>query len=54
LLRQRANNELHEMDTVATRHAQRYAVVPLLREGPVGVDRLLELAAGHSHVTEEA
>jgi arsenite/tail-anchored protein-transporting ATPase len=46
LLRQRARNELREIDLVATRHAQRYAVVPLLREEPVGVDRLRELA-GH-------
>ena len=46
LLRQRAANELHEIDTVASRHAQRYAVVPLLKDEPVGVTRLLELAAG--------
>ena len=44
LLRQRAANELREIDTVATQHAQRYAVVPLLKEEPVGVKRLLELA----------
>jgi arsenite-transporting ATPase len=30
LLRQRARNELREIDAVATKHAQRYAVVPLL------------------------
>ena len=46
LLRQRAANELHEIDTVASRHAQRYAVVPLLKDEPIGVVRLLELAAG--------
>lgn len=46
LLRQRARNELREIDAVASRHAQRYAVVPLLREEPVGVDRLLGLT-GH-------
>jgi arsenite-transporting ATPase len=46
LLRQRARNELREIDAVATHHAQRYAVVPLLREEPVGVNRLLELT-GH-------
>jgi arsenite-transporting ATPase len=51
LLRQRARNELREIDAVATHHAQRYAVVPLLREEPVGVDRLLELTG---HITEEA
>lgn len=44
LLRQRAANELHEIDAVAHQHAQRYAVVPLLRNEPVGVNRLLELA----------
>ena len=44
LLRQRARNELREIDAVATRHAKRYAVVPLLREEPVGVERLLEMA----------
>lgn len=46
LLRQRAANELREIDAVASKHAQRYAVVPLLRNEPVGVERLLELAAG--------
>lgn len=46
LLRQRAANELREINAVASRHAQRYAVVPLLRNEPVGVTRLLELAAG--------
>ncbi|SCC93411.1 Arsenical pump-driving ATPase [Thiomonas sp. X19] len=54
LLRQRACHELREIDAVATRHAQRYAVVPLLREEPVGVDRLLELAARPSLITERA
>jgi arsenite/tail-anchored protein-transporting ATPase len=44
LLRRRARNELPEMEAVASRHATRYAVVPLLRDEPVGVDRLLELA----------
>ncbi len=47
LLRQRAQNELREIDAVAHQHAQRYAVVPLQREEPVGVDRLLELAGSH-------
>jgi arsenite-transporting ATPase len=44
LLRQRAANELQEIDAVVKQYAPRYAVVPLLREEPVGVDRLLELA----------
>jgi arsenite-transporting ATPase len=51
LLRQRAHNELREVNAVATHHAHRYAVVPLLKEEPVGVPRLLELAG---HVTEPA
>jgi arsenite-transporting ATPase len=46
LLRQRAANELHEIEAVATLHAHRYAVVPLLKEEPVGVVRLLELSVG--------
>lgn len=46
LLRRRAANELREIDAVAGRHAQRYAVVPLLSEEPVGMKRLLELATG--------
>ncbi len=45
LLRQRAHNELREIESVATRHARRYALVPLLQDEPVGVDRLLQLAA---------
>jgi arsenite-transporting ATPase len=44
LLRQRAANELQEIDAVARHYARRYAVVPLLQQEPVGVSRLLELA----------
>jgi arsenite-transporting ATPase len=44
LLRQRAHNELREVEAVATRHAPRYAVVPLLKDEPIGEERLLELA----------
>ncbi|MGJ0426039.1 arsenical pump-driving ATPase [Methylocystis sp.] len=51
LLRKRAENELAEMEKVATIHARRYAVVPLLRDEPVGAPRLLELAG---HATEPA
>ncbi|EEG08683.1 arsenical pump-driving ATPase [Pseudogulbenkiania ferrooxidans] len=40
LLRRRAANELAQIDAVATRHAQRWAVVPLQAEEPVGVERL--------------
>jgi arsenite-transporting ATPase len=49
LLRQRAHNELREIEAVATRYASRYAVVPLLKDEPVGVARLMELTG---HVTE--
>jgi arsenite-transporting ATPase len=48
LLRQRARNELREIEAVATQYATRYAVVPLLKDEPIGVDRLLELVG---HVT---
>lgn len=48
LLRQRARNELGEIEAVANRHARRYAVVPLLAQEPVGVQRLLQLAEGQS------
>jgi arsenite/tail-anchored protein-transporting ATPase len=44
LLRQRAANELKEIEAVATVHAKHYAVVPLLKEEPIGVERLLELS----------
>ncbi|MFG1360149.1 MULTISPECIES: arsenical pump-driving ATPase [Xanthobacter] len=44
LLRRRAHNELREIDAVATQHARRYAVVPLLTQEPVGVARLRDLA----------
>jgi len=44
LLRRRACNELIEIDAVASRHASRYAVVPMLKEEPIGVERLRELA----------
>lgn len=48
LLRQRAANELREIDAVATRHAKRWAVVPLLAQEPVGVARLHDLAHHHT------
>lgn len=51
LLRQRARNELREIEAVASRHAQRYALVPLLQDEPVGVERLLQLAANPSTKT---
>ena len=47
LLCQRAHNELKEIETVISQYARRYAVVPLLKAEPTGVDRLLELSAFH-------
>ena len=46
LLRQRAANELTQIELVAGVHATRYALVPLLQEEPVGVQRLSALACG--------
>lgn len=43
LLKQRAHNELREIETVANTYASRYAVLPLLKNEPVGGVRLLEL-----------
>jgi arsenite-transporting ATPase len=48
LLQQRAHNELREIEAVATLHAKRYALVPLQQEEPIGVQRLLQLAAHDS------
>lgn len=44
LLRARAHNELGEIEAVATRHATRYALVPLMQEEPIGVQRLRQLS----------
>ena len=52
LLRQRALNEVAQIEDVATRHARRHAVVPLLAEEPVGVERLLGLVTGEALETE--
>ena len=45
LLRARAARELPFIDAVATRPAQRYAVVPLQAEEPVGLVRLAAMTA---------
>ena len=42
LLRERAAHERRKIDAVATQHTRRYAVVAMMREEPVGVERLLE------------
>ena len=44
LLHQRALNELVEINSVAKQFSKRYAVVPMLKDEPVGVKRLMELA----------
>jgi arsenite-transporting ATPase len=44
LLLRRAQNELREVQAVANHHARRFAIVPLLREEPVGVTHLLALS----------
>jgi len=48
LLCQRARNEQLEIESVATRYASRYALVPLLQDEPIGVDRLMQLATNTS------
>ncbi len=44
LMRQRASNELAQIEAVTTLHAKRWAVVPLQSEEPIGVERLKKLA----------
>jgi arsenite/tail-anchored protein-transporting ATPase len=44
LLHQRALNELVEINTVEQQYSKRYAVLPMLKDEPIGVARLLELA----------
>jgi arsenite-transporting ATPase len=44
LLQQRANHEAPEIQAVANRYASRYAIVPLLQEEPIGLERLRALA----------
>lgn len=46
LLHQRALNELVEIDAVAKQYSGRYAVVAMMKDEPIGVQHLLELAAG--------
>jgi len=48
LLCQRARNEQLEIESVATRYASRYALVQLLQDEPIGVDRLMQLATNTS------
>ena len=43
LLRERARAERPQIRAVAEEHSRRYAVVPLLRDEPVGAERLLAL-----------
>jgi arsenite-transporting ATPase len=48
LLHQRALNELVEIHSVEQQHSKRYAVVAMLKDEPIGVARLLELAGSKS------
>ena len=48
LLRRRAEGELKEIDAIRTRHAKRWALVPLLQDEPVGVARLRALAGAQA------
>lgn len=43
LLHQRALNELVQINAVAKKYSNRYAVVPMLKDEPVGLNRLLQL-----------
>ena len=49
LLLQRALNERKEIEAVAPIYAQRYAVVPLLKKEPIGIENLRLLS--HSQVS---
>jgi len=44
LLRQRAAAEIEQINAVVTRYSTRYAVVPLLADEPVGIERLQQLS----------
>ena len=48
LLLQRAANERNEIDAVAKVHAQRYALVPLLKDEPVAQANLRALSQSHA------
>jgi arsenite-transporting ATPase len=44
LLKRRAHNEMREIEAVSSHYATRYALVPLLKEEPIGVQRLQQLS----------
>jgi arsenite-transporting ATPase len=48
---QRANNELREIEAVSGSLSKRYAVVPMLKDEPVGVEQLLALSSPTPGVT---
>ena len=54
LLLQRAANERREIDAVANVHAQRYALVPLLKDEPVGEKNLRALSQSQAANVAEA
>jgi len=45
LLQHRAMSESREIDNIANHYASRYAVVPILKQEPVGLEQLLQLAS---------
>lgn len=51
LLLQRAAAERHEIDKVIQQHSSRFAVVPLLKEEPIGKGKLLSLSEIHGSKT---
>jgi len=46
LLQRRAMAEIAQIEAVADRYSNRFAVIPMLAEEPVGIERLLRLSAG--------
>jgi len=46
LLQRRAMAEVEQIEAVADRYSNRFAVIPMLAEEPVGIERLLRLGAG--------
>ena len=51
---QRAANERREIDPVANVHGQRYALVPLLKDEPVGAKNLRALSQSQAANVAEA
>ena len=54
LLRQRAQNEIREIQLVAKQHAQRVAIVPLAVNEPVGAELLFGLISHQANLLQPA